>query len=1146
MQPPDVYEPLWSKGVDMFNGKLGGPCRPPIPPQGYDTDPRVVDSKMWRSLWDAWDGDNYKSKELFLRGISPGQMKLLSFFPMMSFSDAVQKFDLRQHGDTIVTDEWNFGTATIQPKGIRNPGRLNTTQRQSHSQALTHYGNGFQTSLDFLNDKKKEREYLMFIKQVQQNVLLTWAKQLVSVMTRQAKNTREAVETTMTYNNVELDRFFAETWARMFSIQKSGGSMKHIEGVAMSQGELRNVQFDSVLLPSSVNHYLNFQTEHRGNRHTSSKHPEQPVTPVYHMQMYWSRDFQNEGNLAADDPLTETIPVSQYFYMGPLTRETNEDYSSMYRTINIVDAQRTRDADISLRKAFEHAGLFSMPSKTKPINRGRAIGYSAVDNQSSARSRRARPYSNNTSRGAATDRCVVENTHTNDERTLTILGLNLLRRLYGQGDAAKCKFTAYEIFDRAGLLEVVINLLSSDTPKANNRLLSLYNAIERQTAGSGQITESVHLQAANPHVAAPVYLNPGLPTNARVGRHVTKIVIEEPTILQWTKQWLTSTAGKHAHTAVNNGNTARSGSNLAFTAEGSDKTEFIYMPFVKKDSGGLVNVLLIEEDGEQLTMDNCTRLKTGQVLQLFVYAVWLLINKSITVNQVLNTIQVAAPELIASSDTLRKVVEKIPKFNKVVALVATQLEIAGVITPEEAGGVLHTLEVDRNYIKTMTGSYIYAATRQPADTTDVSALDAVGMLLGDNRPLYIPSTSNVYTSLVDGVLNPLAILALDARINIDQGFLQRRDKIRAIVSTVFVRPDLLNQDISLAEDHTANTLASLTEFNRTLITLFRHGSSPEKHLQNQLMLKFLETHTLSALGVPGTEQFKQPVDVVADSNRSAPGAMMARRQKAIQLLETLDATRWYFWDALLVGNIPFPMSFLLFRMHMMVKVGSCIFFVRGEATGVLVTKDASVIFHRDVNSFALTVQVQFKSSTLILNRRNLEMVPYTFGKQYIRGGGVKLYNASNKEHQQNWQNGQCDIFVTAIGYDEYQPRSYIDITGHLAHNIQPGMSPDEHYSTGTLYKTHFKWEANIYATRTSRVAPGMTSTVVSVAAQASYKRYNPVTQQCTDIVPGSGPMGYAPTPQDYIIAFGGHQSGYNGIRGSEMEGSRHVMPVAMQ
>jgi hypothetical protein len=280
--------------------------------------------------------------------------------------------------------------------------------------------------------------------------------------------------------------------------------------------------------------------------------------------------------------------------------------------------------------------------------------------------------------------------------------------------------------------------------------------------------------------------------------------------------------------------------------------------------------------------------------------------------------------------------------------------------------------------------------------------------------------------------------------------------------------------------------------------------------------------------------------VVLKGNAENQGAMKRARIEYLEdgltmesmeeCLKRIDVTP-AFWKTLLDCDIPLPVGFLLFRMYLRVKLGSVIFLKRGPETGLLLIQDLGVMFNRDTASFTLRVNIRMTSKAVILNRRNIEEAPGVFIKKYDGGGNTQFF-ASKDDYENPKASGDFpdkSIYCVAVPYDHKNNFIFTDITGNLDGQICFDSSSERHYSTSDLYTEYWGWKSNEYAFRPERVNEISEWHRVSVAAQASFYKYNPSTTQCDIAVPGVGPLGPDPNPFNQKVVLGGEQQGFTGF-----------------
>jgi hypothetical protein len=161
-----------------------------------------------------------------------------------------------------------------------------------------------------------------------------------------------------------------------------------------------------------------------------------------------------------------------------------------------------------------------------------------------------------------------------------------------------------------------------------------------------------------------------------------------------------------------------------------------------------------------------------------------------------------------------------------------------------------------------------------------------------------------------------------------------------------------------------------------------------------------------------------------------------------------------FFTVLLSSDIPFPVSFLLFRMYVKFKVGCCLFMKTGADTGVVCIKDGRLTYSRDVDKFAINVGTRFSAATFIRKSSNLELMPRTFSTDYLSGAGVSFFDPHSEDlHNVQQRIFNKDMYAVAVPYTFIPKTYYTDVTGKMnpaTYAEDEGL--EQSYSTATPYK----------------------------------------------------------------------------------------------
>lgn len=266
--------------------------------------------------------------------------------------------------------------------------------------------------------------------------------------------------------------------------------------------------------------------------------------------------------------------------------------------------------------------------------------------------------------------------------------------------------------------------------------------------------------------------------------------------------------------------------------------------------------------------------------------------------------------------------------------------------------------------------------------------------------------------------------------------------------------------------------------------------------------------------------------VNADSKLSSVPTLLRVKHMLCQLKANDPRT----WEFFLDNNIPFPVGFLLFRMHVKVEVGSMLFMKRGEKTAVMCVKDVGVTFERDVNDFSMSVGVRLSSNIFIQNMSNIELVPHIFIKRYISGGGVRFYDAGSSKvvsAYKNRGNVEADIFSVMVPYRQQLRKPFLDISGAFSSLNQQGKSKESFYDTAPAYAKLWDWKSNPHMLDIDRTQ-GRTKHVLSACAQSSQYGYNYHSRRCDLLQSGVCAMGPQANPHNWRIALNGDSVAYTG------------------
>lgn len=149
-------------------------------------------------------------------------------------------------------------------------------------------------------------------------------------------------------------------------------------------------------------------------------------------------------------------------------------------------------------------------------------------------------------------------------------------------------------------------------------------------------------------------------------------------------------------------------------------------------------------------------------------------------------------------------------------------------------------------------------------------------------------------------------------------------------------------------------------------------------------------------------------------------------------------------EELIDADLPFPMSFMLFRPAIRFVGGSALFMRKGSGTANVVIKDSDVVFANDPDSFQTSVQVRFKAGTIVLNARTMRLEPNIVAVRYEYGAGVRFADSSLGSPPRpglDW-----DLIVVPLPF-RYKPHSWFSsMTGKFSNELVGGESYDDEYA----------------------------------------------------------------------------------------------------
>jgi hypothetical protein len=947
------------------------------------------DEKMWRDIWLAWEGDHYAQREILLEGLMTAGPDLMSFFPVMEYEDMLTKYQIRHKGERAYFDKWEFGTSRLDEVGQRAPGKLNKTERSRRSQTFEHFGNNFEVPLNWITDEKFVNEYAQYIRQVEENVKLTWQFQIIQTLMSQA---REYKKSQMLLNPIpmeEIGHHLCAYWDIVGGLQKNGQGFTGMENRVVQNGLTRNVKFDTVLTASGTSHFLYAQRHFSHMEHGNNCHPEErrtdidtsgsvALTHLHGLRVAESRRFANPEMTSFDDPMVEKMYISQMFRMLPgiVEEECSSKYTTRNRHIGIVDADTFHNEEISLRDAFTNAGLFDCNNEDD------------VDEKFTP---------------SELFKSMKEALHMYDPNSENEDGFSSLGHTYKQ----------------LGILQQVQKVIGHHDKK--NRKMKV------STNGDVKVVNPVN-------------------TEDIITFENTRILDKEETdMLDWYKE---------------NPHFPEFQENIF-----SDEIDHIRKSILQLEGVfQYVHIVLFQPSGQHLPKFQS---KMWQIPQVFCKR-----HENIDVV----TLYVPVTTNITTST-----------INKIPIIVPMN------IVESQQNMVFRNLWIKLRYLNRSCAFGIA--------NLSTGCADAVTYNFMNREDKFSLGKMNMKSAIPD----PLTQEELDAwtLTNYERECGEYWNNV--VEKQSFKIRFFDNSVLSKTQSHRKGSVVEAD----VIATFFAYRKN------------FLCENTLS------TFEFGTVFETLCSSQQ-------------YRITPTLDMSMGDYdtWQYIMANNLPLPLGFLLFRMHMQVEVGSALFFKRGAETAIMCVKDVAVTFERDTSSYSLTAGIRLSSNIFVREPKNLEIVPHVFIKKYISGGGIVFYNASSPSHREVYSQSHMptrDIFSVAVPYDYKITKPYLDITGHLSEAYTSNANNSTSmYPTAKQYKDYWGWTANEHELDLDRLC-GQAPTNLSVCAQSSQYLFNPSTGRCDITLSGFCPMGPQASAHQWRIALSGDSMGYTG---SGFEGSR--------
>lgn len=166
-------------------------------------------------------------------------------------------------------------------------------------------------------------------------------------------------------------------------------------------------------------------------------------------------------------------------------------------------------------------------------------------------------------------------------------------------------------------------------------------------------------------------------------------------------------------------------------------------------------------------------------------------------------------------------------------------------------------------------------------------------------------------------------------------------------------------------------------------------------------------------------------------------------------------------------NILVPLNFINFRPHHRVGAGAAICMVPGGRTGNTYCGHANMEVGHDALRKMTLGHFTMYAKALVLENKNLLVVPNVFVNEYLNGNGHAIYTPDEITIQE-YKNGNlgADIFICAVPPNWTPTEDVIDIVGRLDPSITiRGILPTTSIPSASLYAELWGWQHGLRRNR---------------------------------------------------------------------------------
>ena len=145
--------------------------------------------------------------------------------------------------------------------------------------------------------------------------------------------------------------------------------------------------------------------------------------------------------------------------------------------------------------------------------------------------------------------------------------------------------------------------------------------------------------------------------------------------------------------------------------------------------------------------------------------------------------------------------------------------------------------------------------------------------------------------------------------------------------------------------------------------------------------------------------------------------------------------------AMLEADVPFPLSFNIFRMHEKFVGGGAVYFNRQSV--VMAVKSCSLLTTNDADTFQTEVQVKFQAGAVVLDKRSLLAQHNIVAVRYEEGAGTVFHDWSGRRRGGRVGQGpRADLIAIPLPCDEAPRQLYSCILGKVPECLVPTNSQD--------------------------------------------------------------------------------------------------------